>query len=62
MIRNFNHAMSSGISIGTGAGSDVRGETWSGGGGGQSQSASWRITADPGGGGGAELAENHQNV
>ena len=36
MIRNFNHAMSSGISIGTGAGSDVRGETWSGGVGGQS--------------------------
>ena len=31
MIRNFNHAMSSGISIGTGAGSDVRG----GGGGGE---------------------------
>ena len=30
MIRNFNHAMSSGISIGTGAGSEVRGETWSG--------------------------------
>ena len=26
--------------------------------------ASWRITAEPasGGGGGAELAENHQNV
>ena len=43
MIRNFNHAMSSGISIGTGAGSDV------GGGEGGSQ-ASWRITADGGGG------------
>ena len=52
MIRNFNHAMSSGISIGTGAGSDVRrgGE----GKGGSASQASWRITADLSGGGDVE--------
>ena len=61
MIRNFNHAMSSGISIGTGAGSDVRGG--GGGGGGRASQASWRITADDGRGAAvAELAENHPKV